>query len=436
MRDAFIGVHAACRAVFVGYNHFLADGTDRFDVVERKAMEPYRTLAHAGRVVFAEGGNVRAFVRRKRALRRRYSGPHGARQRAVQVVENGFELVAEVGPVGGVDVRYVGEPVHERAAELDASGGYRNAYGATARAVEIDKLRAFDEHPFADRQNHAMFHATVARRLQFGHVRDHHAVVEHRRVVGKSRRSTICDELGLEPGQAVVVRQHVGELNRAAQDPFGGLVGVPDRERFEHGRRVVCTVAGASFRRVVFRKDPQAEPAHRMGGIVLERRQRYLAQTHARRVRRPFRVCVQAIPKAEMRAAGRGIVLDDVVRMRDPEGGRCDVVIQQTSGRYYLYGQVVLNHVIGLDAVFQEDGATHHVKDDVMLDEDFMRAVNVDGAVERAVDGAAEHVRAGHAAVQVEVDGISAQTERLAGVRHLHVLDVRRNSARVQARGV
>ena len=43
--------------------------------------------------------------------------------------------------------------------------------------------------------------------------------------------------------------------------------------------------------------------------------------------RRPVRVSVHAVPEAEVGSAGRGIVPHRVVRVRDPERGRRDVIV-------------------------------------------------------------------------------------------------------------
>ena len=87
------------------------------------------------------------------------------------------------------------------------------------------------------------------------------------------------------------------------------------------------------------------------------------------------------------------------------------------------HGEVVLERVARLDAVLEEEGAAHDVVEDVVLHDQIVGTVHVHGPVEAAVHAAATHVGAVHPAVQVEVDGVSAEPERLARVGEFDVLD-------------
>ena len=133
-----------------------------------------------------------------------------------------------------------------------------------------------------------------------------------------------------------------------------------------------------------------------------------------------------------MRASRHVIVTYDVVRVRDPERGWCDVIIKQTGARSDKERQIVLQHVSGFDAVLQKEGAAHDVIDDRVLHQHVMRVMDVDGAVKRAVDGTATHVRSRQVAVQVEMHRVAPQTEGLPRVRDLDVRHPRRHDPGVK----
>ena len=171
---------------------------------------------------------------------------------------------------------------------------------------------------------------------------------------------------------------------------------------------------------------PQPVPTHGVHGVVHElvRLDDLLAHADVLGVGRTVGMFVEPVPEAEVRAAGGVVVPDRVVRMCDPERGWRDVIVKQARASLDEEHEIILHDVSGLDAVLQENGATHDVIDDVELDEDVVRVVDVDCTVERLVECAAADVGAGHVAVDVEVDGVASESVRLPGVGELHVLDV------------
>ena len=58
--------------------------------------------------------------------------------------------------------------------------------------------------------------------------------------------------------------------------------------------------------------------------------------------------------------------------------------------------------------------------------------MNIDGSIERVMDAASTHVRAIHVAVNVEVDGVATDAERLSSVRDLDMFYVADDFACVQ----
>ena len=254
-------------------------------------------------------------------------------------------------------------------------------------------------------------------------------VLEHGSVLGVflSGPRSVVGEQRLNASHVVISEDHVVKLYPGPFTPLCTAHCVPRDQFPKHSGDIVGRAAFAGPRRQVFLKHPEPVPADRVHGVVDE-----LVGLNGRDLcadrfgeRRTVGVSVEAVPKAEMRASGDMVVADGVVRVGDPESGRCDVIVEQTGAGLDEHDQVILQHVSGLDSVLQKDGAAHDVIDHVVLDQDVVRVVEVDGAVECLVDTHPAHVGAGHVAVDVEVDGIAAQTIRLSDIRHLDVFDMR-----------
>ena len=72
---------------------------------------------------------------------------------------------------------------------------------------------------------------------------------------------------------------------------------------------------------------------------------------------------------------------------------------------------------------YYEEGVSHDVIGHVSLNEEVVHAMCSDGSIEGVVDGAVSHVRPIHTAAQVEVDGVATQSECLATLTHLNMLN-------------
>ena len=124
-----------------------------------------------------------------------------------------------------------------------------------------------------------------------------------------------------------------------------------------------------------------------------------------------------------MGAACAGVVPEPVPRVDDPEAGRVDVGLEEAVGHPGEDGEVVLQSVIDLNTVLQEERQALDAVDDVMLDYHVGHVVQRDGAVVGVVDSVAPHVAGVHVARQVEVDRVAADSEGLASVLKLNILD-------------
>ena len=95
-----------------------------------------------------------------------------------------------------------------------------------------------------------------------------------------------------------------------------------------------------------------------------------------------------------------------------------------------------MERVPRLHPILQEERPSHDIVQHVTLDHQVVRVVHVHGTVETAMDAAAAHVRPTHVSVEVKVDGVSAETERLAGVGELDVLEACDDQALVRSGSV
>ena len=125
-----------------------------------------------------------------------------------------------------------------------------------------------------------------------------------------------------------------------------------------------------------------------------------------------------------------------VIRIGHPKGRRGHIVCEKTGACMNVHAQVVFKRIPGFDSVLEEESPAPDVVDDVVGDQRVGGVVDVDCAVEGAVDAAADDVGVGHVAVAVEVDGVAAEAERLPRVVDLRVRDARRRHVLVLTRAV
>ena len=145
---------------------------------------------------------------------------------------------------------------------------------------------------------------------------------------------------------------------------------------------------------------------------------------------------LHSVPESKMRSSHSRVVSNRVIRIGHPKGRRGHIVVQETRTGVYENAQVVFKRIPGFDSVLEEESPAPDVVDDVVGDQRVGGVVDVDCAVEGAVDPAADDVGVGHVAVAVEVDGVAAEAERLPRVVDLRVRDARRRHVLVLTRAV
>lgn len=89
------------------------------------------------------------------------------------------------------------------------------------------------------------------------------------------------------------------------------------------------------------------------------------------------------------------------------------------------HSQVVLQDVLGLNAVLDEEGTAHDVVDDVVLHQQPVGVVDGDGPVEGLMDSTTPHVGlVVDVSHQMPVDGITSESEGLSCMEELRNKDI------------
>ena len=90
-------------------------------------------------------------------------------------------------------------------------------------------------------------------------------------------------------------------------------------------------------------------------------------------------------PESKVGSSRGGVVPENVVRVDDPEGGGCDVGVEQAGRLFGVDGQIVLQDIVFLHSVFDEKGEAFDVEHNVVLDQQVSDTVNGRGTVERVM---------------------------------------------------
>ena len=90
-------------------------------------------------------------------------------------------------------------------------------------------------------------------------------------------------------------------------------------------------------------------------------------------------------PESKVGPSRGRVVPENVVWVDNPEGGGCDVGVEQAGGLFGVDGQVVLQDVVFLHSVFDEKGEAFDVEHNVVLDQQVSDTVNGRGTVERVM---------------------------------------------------
>ena len=110
-----------------------------------------------------------------------------------------------------------------------------------------------------------------------------------------------------------------------------------------------------------------------------------------------------------------------IVSIGHPVSGWRDVIVLKAAARNHKQGQVMLEHVADLNAILQKESAAFDVVDHVVFNSDVMCAMHIDGPVETAMDGTAANIWEWRLPMEMEMDGVTSQTEGLPHIGQLHI---------------
>lgn len=342
--------------------------------------------------------------------------------RAVHVHKLDLMLPPEQALVGCVEVLDTSQP-HSPASTLLQTGSVDCCDGEarTRPAVKVDEPGVEDTHAVVKRRDDALLCAVAVSQEELVDVA-HDGAVGHRRssFLSETRHGRLDDALGFDASLFVVDHEESVKLHSTHVHPLGAFLTVPGGERIKNRRLGDSGAATSVFHREVVDEDPKTEPALRVNGVVEELTQRNLLLADVVVEGRAVGVLVHAVPKPKVGSSSGGVVSDDVVGVGDPVRGGGDVVVEQTGALFDKHRQVVLQDVLRLDAVLDEEGASHDVIDDVVLDQQSVRVVDGDGPVEGLMDRAASNVGlVVDIAHQMPVDWVTTQSEGLTCMEDL-----------------
>ena len=150
-----------------------------------------------------------------------------------------------------------------------------------------------------------------------------------------------------------------------------------------------------------------------MSAVAVEPTQGSSCRAETRGSGRTVRVLEDSVPETKVSAARHSVVLDDVVRVDNPETARLNVGVEETVGLPGEDSQVVLHNIVLLHSVLNEERQALHVVGNIMLHHQVVHSVDGAGSVEASVHGVPSDVGAGGVTVDVEMDWISADSESL-----------------------
>lgn len=111
----------------------------------------------------------------------------------------------------------------------------------------------------------------------------------------------------------------------------------------------------------------------------------------------------------------------NVVWVGNPETSWGLIGVEQTPRAASADDEIVLDDVLRFDSIFNEDVVAHRVVNDVVLDREILNSVDSHCSVISLMNGIALDQRLSHCADNMEMDGVSAQLERLADIKELCV---------------
>jgi len=117
------------------------------------------------------------------------------------------------------------------------------------------------------------------------------------------------------------------------------------------------------------------------------------------------------------------VVSEDVVRMSDPETSWGLISVEQRPTSLGLHNQVAFDQVVGFGGIFNENGVTHRVVRNVVLNGEIVDSVECDSSVVSLMDGVTLSIRVVDCADHMEMNGVTTKLEGLTDIGEFTVFN-------------
>jgi hypothetical protein len=117
------------------------------------------------------------------------------------------------------------------------------------------------------------------------------------------------------------------------------------------------------------------------------------------------------------------VVSEDVVGMSDPETSWSLISVKQRPRPLGLHNQVAFDQVVGFGSIFNENGVTHGVVRNIVLNGEIVDSVESDGSVVSLMDGITLSIRVVDSPDHMEMNGVTTKLEGLTYIGEFAVFD-------------
>jgi len=101
---------------------------------------------------------------------------------------------------------------------------------------------------------------------------------------------------------------------------------------------------------------------------------------------------LQIVPVGVAVRAASVVAPNNVVGVGDPDRCRGLISVEKRPGATHIEDQIVFDQVLAFDSIFNEDGVTHGVVGNVVLDTKVVNTVNCHSTVEGVMDGVVTNI--------------------------------------------
>jgi hypothetical protein len=132
---------------------------------------------------------------------------------------------------------------------------------------------------------------------------------------------------------------------------------------------------------------------------------------------------LEVVPVRVTIGASSMVASDDIIRVCNPDTGRCLVCVEKTPRAADVYNQIILDQILGLSRILNENSVAHSVVRHIILHAQIMNSVDGDSSIEGVVDRIIADVRRVHCANHMEMNGVGSEDEGLADVEELNTVN-------------